>query len=66
MFTFSPEGGSIACIVPIRIKYRLVATFLQGLMTACMSPIVNIKLNDKHERNLVKVVLRVEIRRKHL
>ena len=37
MFTCSPKGWPIACIVLIRIKYVLVATSLKGLMSANIS-----------------------------
>lgn len=38
MFTFSPEGLAVACVVSMRDHiYGLVAIFLKGVMTACLS-----------------------------
>lgn len=37
MFPFSLEGWPTACIVLIRIKNMLVATFLKGHMTAYLT-----------------------------
>lgn len=34
LFTVSPESCSLACIDSLRIKYVLVAAFLQGLVAA--------------------------------
>ena len=62
MFIFGSEGCPMACTVLIRIKYVLAAIFLKGLMTL-NSLIVNIKLSNKHQRNLAKIILHVEIRR---
>ena len=40
----------------------LAATFLKGLMTIYVTN--SIELTDKHQKNLVKVVLQVEIQRR--
>lgn len=66
MSTFSPGGWPTACIVSARIV-SAGCYILKGFHDCLyISPIVNIKLNNKPQRNLVKVVSQVEIWRKHL
>ena len=54
MFTFRLE----VWIVLIGIKYVLFAAFLMGLTTAYTLTDSNNQLSDKHQRNLVEVVLK--------